>query len=297
MTFLDLPEPDDNEQPDETENVNETDGESTDSQGNEEAGEAPGADETNGGDSSESDEAEEAPEEEAAEPEAEESEELPEFDGIDKEIDDLRKDLRSEPGATTLFRGSVTIKLNEVFEGNPGAQNELFALVMEQLEVTARKALSTFKRLQLEPLELINIIFPQLSARISEEKIQDRQHFYALASLHCRRAIHRELRNHRLPTQSLEGAALEEASQQDDPSLRHDLQLERDDLYFYITKVMDDLTEESRKLVDMVFFLGSPFREIATFLETPRSTVHDRYLNALEELRGLLRNLPDDIED
>lgn len=284
MTFLDLPEPDDTEQPDETENVNETDGESSDSQDNEEAGEAPGADESNGDDSNESDE-------------AEESEELPEFEGIDKEIDDLRKDLRSEPGATTLFRGSVTIKLNEVFEGNEGAQNELFALVMDQLEVTARKALSTFKRLQLEPLELIGIVFPKLSARISEEKILNRQHFYALASLHFRRAIHRELRNHRLPTQSLEGAALEEASQQENPSLRHDLQLERDDLYFYVTKAMDALTEESRELLDMVFFMGFPFREIAAELEIPRSTIHDRYLRALEELREILRNLPDDIED
>jgi len=256
MTFLDLPEPDDTEEPNE-------------------------------------------PEETPIEPEETPIEvngdtgqfgELPAFAGLDKEIDDLRKQLRSEPGDTQLFRGSVTILLKEVAEGKEGANNKLFDLVMDQLEITAERALKNFRYLQKDPHDLINDFFPRLQARIAEERIKNRRHFFALASLNFRSDIRKELRKYRpLP--------IEAAADVPDPAATPAEFFEKEDLYFQLTKALDLLTEESRELIDMVFFMGFPFREIAAELEEPRSTVHDRYLRALEELKTILTDLSDDIED
>lgn len=256
MTFLDIPEPDDTEQPSEPEEVNGTDGDS--------------------GGSAEDDQAAE----------------MPKFEGRKKELDDLRKDLQSDPGATTLLRGSVTIKLGEIRDGNEDAKNDIWELVMDQLEVTATKALRSFSRLGMDPHDLISDVFPRLSSILADEEIQNRQHFYGVASNNFRWEILKKLRKPSLPT-----VPVEAASRVPDPAPGHDEILEKDDLYYYIIMAMDHLSEKSRELIDLVFFMGFPVTEIAEELEIGRRTVYDRYDRALDELTTILKNLPDDIED
>lgn len=256
MAFLDTPEPDDTEQPSEPEEVSGTNDDS--------------------GDSAEDDQAAK----------------MPEFEGRKKEIDDFRKDLRSDPGATTLIRGSITIKLGEIRDGNEDAANDLWELVMDQLELTATKALRSFSRLGMDPHDLINDVFPRLSAKLADEEIKNRQHFYGLASINFRWAILKGLRKNRIPTKSIE-----EAANVPDPAPRHDEILEKDDLYFYIILAMDHLSDKSKELIDLVFFMGFPVAEVAEELGIGRRTAYDRYDRALDELTTVLKNLPDDIED
>ena len=278
MTYLDIQESDDSEQPD---NQDEVDGIEDDSEDDAQDD----AEETGDGDEAAG---------EAEEPAGDDSDDAPEFEGRKKEIDDLRKSLQSDLAATTLFRGSITIKMGEFRDGNRSVENELWTMMMDQLEITAENALKKFTRLKMEPHDLINEVFPRLSSILAEEEIKNRQHFYGIASFRFRWALLRELRKHRLPTVPLEEAANVPAPDTKD-------ELSTDDLYYYVILKLDKLSEKSREVMELMFFMGFKAPEIAVELDIGLRTVYDHLDRALDELTNILftddNNLRDDLDE
>lgn len=292
MTFLDIQESDDSAQPDDQDEANEETSDLEGAAGNEGAAEEAPEEEAAAEESPEDAPAEEAPAEESAEDDG--AAEPPVFEGRKKDIDDLRKSLQSDLAATTLFRGSITQRIHAFREGDRSGENELWTMMMGQLEITAENALKNFTRLRgIEPHDLIGELFPKLESILANEEIKNRQHFYGIASLRFRWALLRELRKHRIPTVPLEAAADVAAPETAD-------ELTTDDLYYYVILKLDKLSEKSREVMEMMFFMGFKATEIAEELDIGLRTVYDRLDRALEEMTSILftddQNLRDDLD-
>lgn len=251
MTYFDLLEPEDAEQPETPEGVEDTDGDSPESE------------------------------------DADLAEGHPELEGLEKSIDELRRELQSEPIDVNEYTGSVTMLIEKAAAGDADANNELWAKTMGQLEKVAEKALKGFSRLGWDPHELINSVFPKLNARLSEDGIQNRRHFYATACLNCRWRILEEIDNlRRTPT----SVSLENPGDIVDP-LSTDNFLDRKYLYYHLVATVDKLPEGSREIIHLLFMMGFGFREIGNELGLSTMNVYRQYREILPRLREMLGDL------
>lgn len=207
-----------------------------------------------------------------------------ELRGVEKQIDSLLKDAECDASLTTKFSGTITMLIGRVHDREEDAENDLFRAVCEQLRQTALISLANFRRLQIEPAELISEIYPRLLSRLLKEEFNDRQHFFATACMHFRWAIGTELKKLKKERLRTEPMALALPGDQTGPAEM----AERDDLYSSLSEAIDQLPERSKEIINYRFHLGYGFREIAGETGNPRATIYDDYRKALKELKNLL---------
>ena len=173
---------------------------------------------------------------------------------------------------STALTQTVTRLLQSWTEGNPGAADELFPLIYEQLRGMAREYMRQERAGHtLQPTALVHEAYRRLSGG-AQVPWQGRTHFYCLAARAMRRVLvdharAREVRRrgdfaHRVPLAAAEGFSR--------PEERNDVDLVALDTA--LERLAQTHPRPSR-VVELRFFSGMEMQDIAGVLEVSEKTV------------------------
>src|SRR5271166_105608 len=169
--------------------------------------------------------------------------------------------------------GEITHLLHQWREGNRGAENELFAVVLPNLRRLAHHLMKGERKgHSLQATELVDQIYFRLVAA-KERDWQNRKHFFAIAA----RAMRRYLIDHARGRPSGEFVALE--------GLENVLPADsgKIDLAVTVDRLLDELAEtkpEWSMLVEMKFFLGLTDEEAAEAMGVKLRTMQRTWSDA-----------------
>jgi RNA polymerase sigma factor (sigma-70 family) len=180
----------------------------------------------------------------------------------------------------TSFDGSVTELIHRLGDSNdPHAEDDFWCAVIDQLTLKARAVLRTLHVAHIEPEELVNDVFHTLRRVLAKYDVRDRQHFYAIA---CK--------NFRWKVLEILNGLVARAPLPPDIELRDQSTGAKARLCARLTSCIDSLDGELQQIVQMHAVLGMSYRKIGEELGLPFTTVHIRYVRAVEVLRRRLRD-------
>jgi len=171
----------------------------------------------------------------------------------------------------------ITGLLHKWRDGSREAENELFALVVPNLQRLARHLMrGERKGHTLQPTELVNQIYLRMVAA-KDRDWQSRQHFYAIAA----RAMRRYLIDHARGRPRAEFVALE--------GIEHLLPAgsAKADLAITVDRLLDDLAQTKPEwctLVELKYFLGLTDEEAAETLGLKLRTTQRMWRDARQWL-------------
>ena len=181
--------------------------------------------------------------------------------------------------------GSITLLIQQASSGDPESNDLLFSAVIKQLRETASRVLHALPNpLVTDPDALISNIYERLCIRLVNEQISNRQHFFATACNHFRWILLDEMKTHRPASGVLLDGEIEDITDPETALIfKETIQI--------AIQSLDELDQTLRDIVNAHLFLGMTFHEIAIQYDIPRSTAHDRYIKAIEQLR---KDVPED---
>ena len=168
--------------------------------------------------------------------------------------------------------------IREVEKHSPDAQQALFLAVIGQLKHSARAMLRRFPKVrEYDEESLVNEVYEALLNKLISKDIQDRNHFFGTACNHFRWTLLDLVKRKNLETESLDEKHI--------PSTHDSSDIEHTEFLLFAMSELDKLPDQYRTIVENSVFLGLSFQEIAQQLGIPKSTAHDQYSKAIEQLR------------
>lgn len=174
--------------------------------------------------------------------------------------------------------GSVTKMIRAVDENSPDAQEHLFAAVIEQLQSSARSVLRQFPNVRgVEEDVLVNEIYESLLKKLLSKDIKNREHFFGTACIHFRWVLLDLVKRKNLETEPL--------FEDQHLSTQQEVALDNVEFLTFAFEQLDKISPELRTIVDNHILLGMTFDDIAELMKLSKSTVYDRFNEALAILR------------
>jgi RNA polymerase sigma factor (sigma-70 family) len=163
--------------------------------------------------------------------------------------------------------------------GDRGAADELLRRCRERLEAIARVMLRRFPVVAAreQTADVVQEASLSLLAALRTLDVKDTRSFYALAAEHISRRLLDLARKHR---------------RRDTPPAAEDPDTDLD-LWTELHEAAARLPVELREVFALRFYHGWTFAEIAALLGVSGATARRRWLEALAELEGQLRDLPE----
>tara|TARA_B110000116_G_scaffold222756_1_gene201683 strand:- start:491 stop:1096 length:606 start_codon:yes stop_codon:yes gene_type:complete len=173
--------------------------------------------------------------------------------------------------------GSITLLIRNAGTGESEHKEELWTAVLVTLRETATRVLATFPNSSIEnPDELISGVYEKLQARMGNEEISDRHHFFATACTHFRWAMLDELKKRRVDVMS-DVPDIVEMPDEDVAAEREMQQL--------VMGELGSLDESLQRIVCGRLFLGMTFEELGREYDMPLTTAYDQFNSGIELLR------------
>lgn len=180
-----------------------------------------------------------------------------------------------------LTDASLTERLRDYFEGKPGEIDDLLHEILPKLRDIAARESRRERQPALSPTELIHEVWMRNLSKATWT-IRDRAHFYAIASLAMRRVLtdmaRKRLANRRnwgeqAPFESL---SIANGADKDARQIAE------------VGILMDRLEKElpdSARVVDMHYFAGFTFREIAETTQLTERQIRRRWASGVHWLK------------
>ena len=173
--------------------------------------------------------------------------------------------------------GSITLLIRNAGTGESEHKEELWTAVLVTLRETATRVLATFPNSSIEnPDELISGVYEKLQARMGNEEISDRHHFFATACTHFRWAMLDELKKRRVDVMP-DVPDIVEMPDEDVAAEREMQQL--------VMAELGSLDESLQRIVCGRLFLGMTFEELGREYDMPLTTAYDQFNSGIELLR------------
>lgn len=173
--------------------------------------------------------------------------------------------------------GSITLLIRNAGTGESEHKEELWTAVLVTLRETAARVLATFPNSSIEnPDELISGVYEKLQARMGNEEISDRHHFFATACTHFRWAMLDELKKRRLDVMPNVPDIVEMPDE--------DIAAERE-MQQLVMAELGSLEESLQRIVCGRLFLGMTFEELGREYDMPLTTAYDQFNSGIELLR------------
>ena len=173
--------------------------------------------------------------------------------------------------------GSITLLIRNAGTGESEHKEELWTAVLVTLRETATRVLATFPNSSIEnPDELISGVYEKLQARMGNEEISDRHHFFATACTHFRWAMLDELKKHRVYVMPNVPDIVEMPDE--------DIAAERE-MQQLVMAELGSLDESLQRIVCGRLFLGMTFEELGREYDMPLTTAYDQFNSGIELLR------------
>tara|TARA_B110000263_G_scaffold78592_1_gene68576 strand:- start:382 stop:987 length:606 start_codon:yes stop_codon:yes gene_type:complete len=173
--------------------------------------------------------------------------------------------------------GSITLLIRNAGTGESEHKEELWTAVLVTLRETATRVLATFPNSSIEnPDELISGVYEKLQARMGNEEISDRHHFFATACTHFRWAMLDELKKRRVDVMP-DVPDIVEMPDEDVAAEREMQQL--------VMGELGSLDESLQRIVCGRLFLGMTFEELGREYDMPLTTAYDQFNSGIELLR------------
>tara|TARA_B110000438_G_scaffold303733_1_gene366842 strand:- start:5045 stop:5650 length:606 start_codon:yes stop_codon:yes gene_type:complete len=173
--------------------------------------------------------------------------------------------------------GSITLLIRNAGTGESEHKEELWTAVLVTLRETATRVLATFPNSSIEnPDELISGVYEKLQARMGNEEISDRHHFFATACTHFRWAMLDELKKRRVDVMP-DVPDIVEMPDEDIAAEREMQQL--------VMAELGSLDESLQRIVCGRLFLGMTFEELGREYDMPLTTAYDQFNSGIELLR------------
>jgi DNA-directed RNA polymerase specialized sigma24 family protein len=173
--------------------------------------------------------------------------------------------------------GSITLLIRNAGTGESEHKEELWTAVLVTLRETATRVLATFPNSSIEnPDELISGVYEKLQARMGNEEISDRHHFFATACTHFRWAMLDELKKRRVDVMP-DVPDIVEMPDEDIAAEREMQQL--------VMAELGSLDESLQRIVCGRLFLGMTFEELGREYDMPLTTAYDKFNSGIELLR------------
>ena len=173
--------------------------------------------------------------------------------------------------------GSITLLIQNAGTGESEHKEELWTAVLLTLRETATRVLATFPNSSIEnPDELISGVYEKLQARMGNDEISDRHHFFATACTHFRWAMLDELKKRRVDVMP-NVPDIVEMPNEDSAAEREMLQL--------VMAELGSLDESLQRIVYGRLFLDMTFEELGREYDMPLTTAHDQFKSGIELLR------------
>jgi DNA-directed RNA polymerase specialized sigma24 family protein len=173
--------------------------------------------------------------------------------------------------------GSITLLIRNAGTGESEHKEELWTAVLVTLRETATRVLATFPNSSIEnPDELISGVYEKLQARMGNEEISDRHHFFATACTHFRWAMLDELKKRRVDVMP-DVPDIVEMPDEDIAAEREMQQL--------VMAELGSLDESIQRIVCGRLFLGMTFEELGREYDMPLTTAYDQFNSGIELLR------------
>ena len=191
-----------------------------------------------------------------------------------------------------LPKGTISVLLEEIQSGNEGSRNELFRLLREYLLGRARAMMASERADHtLNPSALLNEAFLKLIQGGVDRTAENRRQVFAIATLAMRHVLidharkkKRDRRDGKLKKTPLDAVI---------NHLEQDNGCDFTDLYEAIEQ-LGESSPRTREIVDLHFFGGLTFKEIATHLGLAERTVMREWKRARAKLYVQLRNRSDE---
>ena len=196
---------------------------------------------------------------------------------IEELFDSLR---RAGLETSQKSRGSVTLIIERIGDGDEEAREELFDVVIQQLRHKADAILRRYQNaIGLEADDLVNMVYVPLMNRLAACKIANRQQFMGTACLHFNWLLLEQIRGQSEIHPGLSFSL---------PDLKGkspgELVVKAETLERALEEVKS-LDESLRQVVQMRVWLDMTFEQIGQELQIPRATVHDHWKRALDSLK------------
>jgi DNA-directed RNA polymerase specialized sigma24 family protein len=173
--------------------------------------------------------------------------------------------------------GSITLLIRNAGTGESEHKEELWTAVLVTLRETAARVLATFPNSSIEnPDELISGVYEKLQARMGNEEISDRHHFFATACTHFRWAMLDELKKRRLDVMPNVPDIVEMPDE--------DIAAERE-MQQLVMAELGSLDESLQRILCGRLFLGMTFEELGREYDMPLTTAYDQFNSGIELLR------------
>lgn len=173
--------------------------------------------------------------------------------------------------------GSITLLIRNAGTGESEHKEELWTVVLVTLRETAARVLATFPNSSIEnPDELISGVYEKLQARMGNEEISDRHHFFATACTHFRWAMLDELKKRRLDVMPNVPDIVEMPDE--------DIAAERE-MQQLVMAELGSLDESLQRILCGRLFLGMTFEELGREYDMPLTTAYDQFNSGIELLR------------
>ena len=177
-------------------------------------------------------------------------------------------------------RGSVTIMIEGIGEGDEEAKERLFDAVIQQLQAKADGILRRYQNaIGLEADALVNMVYVPLMSRLAACEITNRQHFMGTACLHFNWLVLEWIRGQREVHPSIP-FSLPDLDAKSAGEL-----VVKAETFERALEGLENLDESLRQVVHMRVWLDMTFEQIGQELQMGSSTVHDHYQRALDNLR------------
>ena len=172
----------------------------------------------------------------------------------------------TEPGPDT---GDVTLLLMQMRKGDNSAINRLFPIVYKELRRVASNLMRSERpNHTLQATALVNEAYLRLAAD-PEMTLQDRGHFFAVAS----RAMRQALVEHARARFAKKRGGKQAQVDMDDAIASVDIDLEQVIAVDEALKQLEELDERQAKIVEMQYFIGNSIDEIAAATGLAERTV------------------------
>ena len=188
--------------------------------------------------------------------------------------------------------GAVTKIIKRCGIGDNKAENELFTLTMKELRKTATKLINQFPpvRAKLTPEDLVGIIYKKLFRLLSDKKIKNSKHFFALAFKNFRWAVLDTLRKAESKVDS--GADVGKLGKsQPGIGTRIANKEENKNIVECMMEAVKCLPPRGRDVLERHLWLKMTFADIAKELKESPNTVASRYRQALIKVVDKVRKL------
>ena len=198
---------------------------------------------------------------------------------------------RSGSLPVAVAKGPITQLIDRCDAGDAEAKAEardaLFKHTMRELHMQAKNMLRRFPPAGtlLEPEDLIGEIYPRLFKLMSDKKIKNSNHFFALAFNNFRFVVLDTLKKAR--RKAAKARPLTEESQciQGRSQTGFLTRMIRADDVQQLLQALDELPSKSRGVLERRLWLQMSFSEIAAELGEPLGTIAARYQRALDKVK------------